>query len=131
MSITQAQLQKNLARLTPFDKDRLEKLWEIEMQAIARFKGDLGELESALGMLRLGEQLGWKPMVLLHNKRTIRKYEEILGIEVRTFFNEEGPSAERMLGYKVAKQLGNFWKAVSGELKDEDFKEHRRSMGEG
>lgn len=129
MSIPEAQYQKNLHRLAPFDPVRLEALCDVQREAIARFSGDLAELEAALGVLHLGDHLGWKPLVLVHNKRTIRKYEEILGIELRTFFSEEGPSADRLIGYKIAKKLGNFWKAVSGELKDEEFKANRRSLG--
>lgn len=129
MSITQAQLQKNRHRLAAYSLDRVQRLYEIEREAVARFYGDLDELESAIGMLHLGDHLGWKPLVLIHNKRTIRKYEEILGITVREFFPEEGPSAERSIGYKIVKKIGNFWKAVSGELKDDELKANRRAVG--
>lgn len=99
-------------------------LERIEKEAIANFRGTVDELESALGMLRLGHHLGWRVLVLIHNKRTLKKYEEILEINVREFFPEEGPSAHRSIGYKFAKKLGNFWKAVSGDLKVE----HRREI---
>ena len=95
MAITQAEVQKNFLRLATFNRERIEQLHEIERKAIAQFKGQFDELEAALGMLHLGDHIGWKPLVLIHNKRTIRKYEEILGIEIREFFPPEGPSAER------------------------------------
>lgn len=76
----------------------------------------------------LGDHLGWKPLVLIHNKRIIRKHEEILGISIREFFPEEGPSAERSLGYSIAKKTGNFWKAVSGEIKSDELKAQRREL---
>lgn len=97
-------------------------------EAIARFHGQIDELEAALGMLHLLDHVGWKPLVLVHNKRTIRKYEEILGIIIREFFPEEGPSAERALGYRIAKKIGNFWKAVSGDIKSEELKAQRREL---
>lgn len=128
MALTQAEVQKNLHRLAPFNRERLEQLHEIERQAIARFKGQFDELEAALGMLHLGDHVGWKPLVLIHNKRTIRKYEEILAIEIRVFFPPEGPSAERSLGYSIAKKIGNFWKAVSGEVKSDELKAQRREI---
>ena len=78
--------------------------------------GNIDELEQALGMYVLGRHLGWKVLVLVHNKRTLRKYEEILGIKVREVFPEEGPAATRSVGYRFAKTLSNFWKAVSGEI---------------
>lgn len=95
----------------------------IERRAIANFKGQLPDLEAALGILRIGGHLGWRPLVLIHNKRTIRKYEEILNINIREFFPEEGPSWDRSYGYVIAKKIGNFWKAVSGEIKIERKKE--------
>lgn len=129
MTITQAQIQKNRHRLAPYSLDRAQRLYEIEREAVAKFYGDFDELEAAIGVLHVGDHLGWKPLVLIHNKRTIRKYEEILGIKVREFFKDEGPSAERSLGYSIVKRLGNFWKAVSGEVKDDELREKRRSLG--
>ena len=89
-----------------------------------KFEGQLDELESAVGMLMMGRLFGWKVLVLIHNKRTIRKYEEILGISVRDAFPEEGPLAYKSMGLDLAKKLGNFWKAVSGDVKVE----HRREL---
>jgi len=102
-----------------------EELSRIERDAFANFSGQLDELVGALGMLRLGHHVGWRVLVLIHNKRTIRKYEEILGIKVRDFFPEEGPSAGRSIGYKFVKKIGNYWKAVSGDIKVEN----RRTIG--
>ena len=128
MSLTPAEVQKNLHKLAPFSQERVEQLHNIERQAFASFTGQFDELEAALGMLHLGDHLGWKPLVLIHNKRTIRKYEEILGISIREFFPEEGPSAERSMGYRITKQIGNFWKAVSGEIKSDELKAQRREV---
>jgi hypothetical protein len=89
--------------------------------------GDVSELEQALGMYLLGRHMGWKALVLMHNKRTIRKYEEILGISVREEFEEVGPAARRSVGYRVAETLGNFWKAVSGDISIPD----RRKINNG
>lgn len=128
MPLTPAEIQKNLHSLAPANPNRLEQLNDIQRKAIASFQGQFDELEAAIGMLHLGDHLGWKPLVLIHNKRTIRKYEEILGINIREFFPEEGPSADRSLGYKIAKKIGNFWKAVSGEVKDDALKAQRREL---
>ncbi len=128
MALDQAAIQKNQLALAPFNLERIEQLHEIERKAFANFTGQFDELEAAIGMLHLGDHLGWKPLVLIHNKRTIRKYEEILGINIREFFPEEGPSSHRSIGYTIAKKIGNFWKAVSGELKNEELKAQRREV---
>ena len=116
--------QRNFGMLAKRSVERAAELERIEKEALANFKGYFDELSGALGMLRIGDHLGWRVLVLIHNKRTIRKYEQILGIKIREFFPEEGPSAERSMGYAFAKKLGNFWKAVSGELKVD----HRREI---
>lgn len=131
MQLTPAEIRKNLNRLAPLTQDQVWQLYEVERKAIASYTGTFDELEAALGMLHLGHHLGWKPLVLIHNKRTIRKYEELLGIDIREIFPEEGPSWERSIGYKLAKQIGNFWKAVSGEVKDDELKAQRREIAKG
>jgi hypothetical protein len=65
--------------------------------------------------------------VLIHNKRTIRKYEEVLGVNIREVLPEAGPFAYKSVAYEAALKLGNFWKAVSGDLKIGD----RRELADG
>lgn len=115
--------KKNLERLNLRSVEYIAELEQIERNAIANFTGQMEQLEAALGMLRIGDHFGWKVLVLIHNKRTLKKYEEILGIKVKEFFDEEGPSWERSRGYYYIKKLGNFWKGVSGEIKIEDKRE--------
>lgn len=67
--------------------------------------------------------MGWRVLVLIHNKRTIRKYEDILDINVREFFPAEASQSHRSVGYSIAKKIGNFWKAVSGDIKIDNRRE--------
>lgn len=113
-------ISKNRSKLTPLSIEVLQQLHEIELDAIARFSGIADELESALGFLRMGYQIGWKPLALIHSKRTFRKYEEILGIDARSLFPEETDASERSMGYSLAKKISNFWKVVSGDIKIEN-----------
>lgn len=113
-------LNERLAKLTP---EQTSQLQGIEDKAITNFSGTLDELESALGMLRMGHHFGWRVLYLIHSKKTIRKYEEILDIKIRELFPEEGPSAERSIGLALAKKASNFWKVVSGEIKIENRRE--------
>ena len=103
---------------TPEDAKKASDLVDA---AVDRFdKGSIDDLEQASGMYMVGRHVGWKVLVLIHNKRTIRKYEEILGISIREEFPEVGPAADRSVGYKIAKTVSNFWKAVSGEISIEN-----------
>jgi hypothetical protein len=63
--------------------------------SIYEFSGNFEEIESALGMLFLGKLVGWRVILLIHNSRTIRKYEKILGIKIREEFPEEGPYVQK------------------------------------
>lgn len=111
--------EERLAKLT--DEQQAE-LQSIEDKAITTFQGNIDELESALGMLRVGHHLGWKVLYIVHSKRTIRKYEEILGIKIREMFPETGPSAKRSIGLGLAEKFSNFWRVVSGDIKIENRK---------
>lgn len=84
---------------------------------IRRGGAQIDELESALGMYMVGFHFGWKVLYMVHSKRTIRKYEEILGIKVIEAFDEVGPDAHRTNAFKIINAASNFWKAVSGEDK--------------
>jgi hypothetical protein len=106
----------NLKKQTSFTDEELSQFDEIEQVAIAKFIGDLSELESALGMFIIGKQYGWKVIHLIHSKATVKKYEQILGIKVREAFPEQGPSAVRNNGFRLVQSVSNFWKAASGEL---------------
>jgi len=97
--------------------DEAKALLEIADRAMSNFRGQGDELERALGMLLLGRRYGWRVVHLLHSKRTVAKYEGILGINVRESFPEVGPLTRRSMGYRVSEAIGNFWKAVSGEVR--------------
>ena len=105
---------KRLAKLTSDQKAQLDDIID---RSISGAQGQLDELESALGMLLIGHHFGWKVLYLVHSKRTIRKYEDILGIKIREIFPEIGPSSPRSVGLAVAEKYPNFWKVVSGEIK--------------
>jgi hypothetical protein len=106
----------NLPRATP---EEAKKIIDLLDKAIVRYDGIYDELEPALGAYLFARHVGWKPLVLIHNKRTIRKFEEVLGIKFREEFLEAGPDAERSNAYRIAIKLSNFWKAVSGDVKVE------------
>lgn len=100
----------------PTDQEAIERY--AFMDKVVRQTGlQLDELESALGMYMIGFHFGWKVLYVIHSKKTIRKYEEILGISVRDVFEEFGPDAERTNAYKITQAVSSFWKLVSGEEK--------------
>lgn len=119
---------KKKLQATPLTEQQLGRIGELTKKAIDNFDGQSDELEMALGMLTMGYYVGWKVLVLWHSKRTIRKYEEILGITVREEFPEEGELAGRSNAFVIAQKVSNFWKAVSGEDKSIS-REERKLLG--
>ena len=121
--MNEKRFKRNLKNITRPSESRRLELEDTQIRAIANFKGQLTTLESALGMLHIGDQLGWRALAIVHSPRTLKKYEEILGISAKEFFPEIGPSSDRSMGYVAARKLKDFWKAVTGEVKIEHKKE--------
>ncbi len=85
-------------------------------KACKDFSGISTELETAIGAFMLGRLIGWKPLLLIHDKKTLRKYENILGIQFREALPEEGKLAKKSLAWNLSQDVSNFWKAVSGHI---------------
>ena len=85
-------------------------------KAIERFDGQCNDIEGAIGVLLFGRRLGWKPLFLMHDKKKIKKYEDILGISLRDELDEEGDKAAKSVAWSAAKKVTNFWKAVTGNI---------------
>lgn len=100
--------------LTP---EEAKAMSDVVDKAIRDFHGTVDELQGAIGMFMIGRHIGWRPLVVMYSGRTIRKYEEILKIQIREAFPEQGPDFDRSIGYAVAMKLSNFWKGVSGAEK--------------
>ncbi len=84
---------------------------------IEGYKGQIHLLENAMGAYLVGRRFGWKNLYLMHDKRTIRKFEKILDVQFRDEFNEYSDLSHKSLAYKFVQNVSNFWKAVSGEIK--------------
>ncbi|CAA6606399.1 conserved hypothetical protein [Rhodospirillaceae bacterium LM-1] len=84
--------------------------------AFDRYKGNMDVVESAIGALAIGRRLGWRPLFIIHQRSTIRRYEKILGIKFRDKLPEVGVKADKSLAWKIAKTLSNYWKAVRGDI---------------
>ena len=110
-------------KVAPHTEEQAQAVLVKVQDSVYNFAGNFEELESAVGMLFLGPLLGWKVLVLIHNKRTIRKYEEILGINIREAFPEEGPYTYKSIGYEWVQGIKKFWKGVSGEVAVEGRRE--------
>lgn len=94
------------------DKDILPHIDPI----IKDFRGNINELEQAIGVWIVGRQFGWKVLLLVHDRKTLAKYEKILGIDFRFELPEVGPLAHKSIAWNAFQKVTNFWKAVRGEI---------------
>lgn len=85
---------------------------------IKEFSGAAPELESAIGAFFVGKQTGWKILLLIHDRRTIAKYEKFLDLNFKDHMEPEGPMAMKSLAWRLIKKDKDFWKAVRGEIPD-------------
>jgi hypothetical protein len=83
---------------------------------IEDFRGNVNELEQAIGVWIVGRKFGWKVLFLVHDRKTLAKYEKLLGIDFRKELPPEGPLANKSLAWTAFKKFTNFWKAVRGEI---------------
>ena len=111
--------KKPRARATPIATPEQAQERYALMDSVIRAERafQIDELEPALGMYMVGFHFGWKVLHLVHSKKTIKKYEEILGIKITEVFEPVGPDADRTNAHKIITTVSNFWKAVSGEEK--------------
>jgi hypothetical protein len=68
-------------------------------------------------ILMVGRRIGWKPLLLIHDKKTIRQNEGILDIDIRRDLTEVGERADKSIAWKLVQEVSSFWKAVRGEIK--------------
>lgn len=101
----------------PATLSEMTERYAVMDKAIRQSGFQIDELESALGMYMVGFHYGWRILYLVHTKKTIRKYETLLGIKVAETFPEFGPDADRTNAHKVLQTISSFWKVVSGDEK--------------
>lgn len=82
-----------------------------------RFKGDMTRLEHAIGAYMVGRQFGWKVLLLIHDRKTIAKYGEILDLDFRDL-PEVGQLAHKSVAWSAVQKVASYWKAVKGEYPD-------------
>ena len=85
-------------------------------KAIKDYVGQIPTLETGIGAYFVGKKLGWKPLLLIHDKQTIKKYGKILDIDFKAEMKAEGEWAHKSMAWKAVKKVSNFWKAVSGDI---------------
>ena len=93
-----------------------KQLVELMNKAVKKYSGDSRKLANAIGYLVIGRNFGWKIMLLMHDRKSIKAYEEILAIDSKAVMPEIGLMAKKSIAWEAVQKVTNFWKAVKGEI---------------
>lgn len=99
--------------LASLDWERVRNIIET---ATASYTGHAAVLESAIGALIMGHMFGWRVLRIMHDGKTYHRYERILGIKFNQECPAETPLSRRSTGYRLALEVGNYWKAIKETL---------------
>jgi hypothetical protein len=106
-----------------------DKMLEIIEKAVKEYEGDFTVLESALGALVIGREVGWHGLRVCHSGRTFRRYEDILGIKFREVLPDRTKRSTRLRGIRIADGLGKFWQAISSGMIPAREAQEMRAVG--
>lgn len=102
--------------------EQLRDLKKTIDKATAAFKGDITQLEAAIGLAFICEHMGWKPMMLVHDARTIKKYEDFMRLGNKDFSYRDdklapeiGPKARKLVAWDLVQKGRDFWRSVRGQ----------------
>ncbi len=107
-----------------------QEFMEICHKALKTFDGNIAEFERAVGTLFVARYTGWKPIYLMQDRKSLKKYEGFLNIEFQEVVPAEGEAAHRSYAWKMLskakEKLTNFWQVVRGEagadIRSPDFR---------
>jgi hypothetical protein len=84
-------------------------------KAYEAYSGDITLFERAVGTYFVGRRIGWKILYIIHDTKTLKRYEKILGITFREELEEFEDRSKKTRAYQALKFVTNFWKFVKGE----------------
>lgn len=99
-------------------------------KAMAEYKGYAPALSDAVGALVLGQLYGWKAVYMIHSRSSIKRFEEILGLSLRDSMPERTELSSRILGVRLADELGRFWAVVKGDVSVPGGKSYLDDLGQ-
>ena len=105
-------------------EDTRRWIQEEDLMVICRawrnYEGDLAVFEGAVGAYFLGRFAGYDALRVVHSWRTLRKYEQILGIRFKEQVNGRTPDSRRVNGIRYAENFQAFWKAIAAGVSSQE-----------
>jgi len=108
------------------DINDIKQIEKLINEAITKYSGTIDALETAIGAFFIGKTMGWKPLYLMHSRRSILLYEKILDIRFKDIFAERGVLSHKSVALNIVDKIGGFWDGVNGILNNQEFKKGKR-----
>lgn len=86
------------------------------IEAAETHKGQAHHISDALGALLFGQIYGFRGLAVTQTRQAMRRYEAVLGIKYSEHMPHRTELSSRILGVRVADELGKFWAVVKGEV---------------
>ena len=83
---------------------------------LPEWRGYCPDLSEALGALVFGQAYGWKGLYMIHSRTKVRAMEATLGLNFREILPERTALTSKIIGIRVADEIGRFWAVVKGEV---------------
>lgn len=78
------------------------------------YQGSVHDLYGAIGVMAVGEGLGWRVLRITLGHHTYTKYQRILKLDFKKEFPERGIYARKSLALDIVDKFHNFWNVVKG-----------------
>jgi len=91
---------------------------------------DLGMIEGAIGALFLGQRYGLRVLRILHSSRTLRQYEQFLGVSFDQLLPQHGPLIDRSVAWWIVGSTKRYWDLVARKISLEGGQARRREVAD-
>lgn len=91
------------------DRELLDRIEEVTKN----FKGQCDELAEAIGMMVLGNLVGWRVVRLVCSRRCWKMATELFG-DPKELLPERGRYAYKSLGLAILDKVGGYWDIIRG-----------------
>jgi hypothetical protein len=78
---------------------------------------DLGIVEGAVGALFVGQHYGLRILRIIHSSKTLRQYEQFLGVPFEELIPQHGEFIDRSVAWNIVTTARQYWDLVSRRFK--------------
>ncbi len=105
------------------DSELMKKIDEVSTE----FKGQIDDLQAAIGIVMVGRLYGWRVMRLTSSRRHWMVTCRLFG-DLKEILPERGVLAHKSLGLKIVDTFADYWDVINGNVSRDALPLHDRKM---